>query len=101
MDKIEQAFDDLRQHAADMHKTHGMVRYFGEYEDSYVLGYMASYLESFVRGLPEQYQKEFMNDIAWRVDKKTREEQEELAIIEMSIRAELDALDLPSEDRKA
>jgi hypothetical protein len=42
-----------------------------------------------------------MNDIAWRVDKKTREEQEELAIIEMSIRAELDALDLPSENRKA
>jgi hypothetical protein len=100
MNNIDKALDDLRNHAADLCKNH-MHHFFIEYEDSYVLGYVASFFTSFVHKLPEQYQKEFMNDIAWRVDKKTREEQEELAIVEVSIRAELDALNLSSENRKA
>ena len=101
MNNIDKALDDLRNHAADLCKNYGTDHYFAEYEDSYVLGYVASFFTSFVHKLPEQYQKEFMNDIAWKVDKKTREEQEELAIVEVSIRAELDALNLSSENRKA
>jgi len=92
---IDVAFDRLRDHVTTQLEGHGPEAL--HHKDSYMLGYQTSFLSSFIRDLPIQYQDRFLHAVSERTGYK--EAQSELDRIEKSIRAELDALDLPSEDR--
>ena len=92
---IDVAFDRLRDHVTRQLEGHGPEAV--NHKDSYMLGYQTSFLSSFIRDLPIHYQDKFLHAVSQRTG--YQETQSELDRIEKSIRAELDALDLPSEDR--
>jgi hypothetical protein len=92
---IDVAFDRLRDHVTRQLEKHGPEAV--NHKDSYMLGYQTSFLSSFIRDLPIQYQDKFLHAVSQRTG--YQEAQGELDRIEKSIRAELDALDLSSEDR--